>query len=198
MAVHSCWVSTPQPSRDRACARLARMSTSRRTASTPSDRFIFSKTGSPSSSNLPCQSFILVHHQARPDRGGQAEKIDEAFGIVVIVAARIKRGDVLPVQTEWRFAALHGHRAVVKAHCYGAGHDFLSFREERIECFSQRSKPMALIDHLGIREAEDIFVVAGLTVQNERLQLAMRRRDERPARSFINTARLHSNHPVFD
>src|SRR2546422_8365560 len=133
MAVHSCWVSTPQPSRDRACARLARMSTSRRTASTPSDRFIFSKTGSPSSSNLPCQSFILVHHQARPDSGGQAEKIDEAFGIVVIVSAGIKRCDVLPVQAECRFAALHRHRAFVETHCHGAGHDFLRFREECVE-----------------------------------------------------------------
>src|SRR5881628_2977325 len=172
MTDHSCWVSTPQPTSDRACARLARMSTSRRTASIPSDRFIFSKTGSPSSSNRPCQSLILIHHQARPDGGGQAEKIDEAFGIMVVVTARIKRSDVLPVQAEWRPAALHGHRAFVKAHCHGAGHDFLRFGEERIECFSQRSKPMALIHHLRIGDAEDIFVVAGLTIQDERLQLA--------------------------
>src|SRR5206468_9200462 len=125
MAVHSCWVSTRQPSSDRACARLTRMSTSRRTASIPSDRFIFSKTGSLSSSNRPCQSFILIHHQARADSGGQTEKIDEALGVVVIVAARIERGNVLPVEAERRLAALHGHRAFIKAHRHRAGHDFL-------------------------------------------------------------------------
>src|SRR3989449_11461935 len=96
MAVHSSWVSTPQPSSDRACARLTRMSTSRRTASIPSDRFIFSKTGSLSSSNRPCQSFILIHHQARADSGGQTEKIDEGLGAVVSLSARIEKGHVLP------------------------------------------------------------------------------------------------------
>src|SRR2546427_12718253 len=105
MAVHSCWVSTPQPSSDRACARLTRMSTSRRTASIPSDRFIFSKTGSLSSSNRPCQSFILIHHQARADSGGQTEKNDEALAVEEILAARIEKGDVLPGLVKRRLCA---------------------------------------------------------------------------------------------
>src|SRR5437899_9146205 len=100
MAVHSCWVSTPQPSSDRACARLTRMSTSRRTASVPSDRFIFSKAESLSSSNRPCQSSILINHQPRPHSGGQTEKIDEALVVVVIVATRIETCDVLPVEAD--------------------------------------------------------------------------------------------------
>src|SRR2546425_6509620 len=129
MAFHSSCVSTLQPSSERAWARLARMSTSRRTASIPSDRFIFSKTGSLSSSNRPCQSFILIHHQPRPHRSRQTEEIDEALGIVMIVAAGIERCDVLPVETEWRFAALHGHRAFVEAHRHGAGDDFLCLGE---------------------------------------------------------------------
>src|SRR5437667_7905000 len=116
MAVHSSWVSTPQPSSDRACARLTRMSTSRRTASIPSDRFIFSKTGSLSSSNRPCQSFILLHHQPRSYRRRQAEKVDETLGVMMIVAAGVERCDVLTVEAEWRFAALYGHRALVEAH----------------------------------------------------------------------------------
>src|SRR5438105_13915941 len=137
MAFHSSCVSTLQPSSERAWARLARMSTSRRTASIPSDRFIFSKTGSLSSSNRPCHSFILIHHQPRPHRCRQAEKIDEALGIVMVVTAGIERCDVLPVQTEWRLAPLHGHRALVEAHCHGAGHDFLCLAKERIERFSE-------------------------------------------------------------
>src|SRR5262245_42088927 len=101
------------------------MSTSKRTASTPSDRFIFSKTGSLSSSNRPCHSFILIDHQPRSHCRRQAEKIDEPFGVVMVVRAGIKRCDVLPVQAEWRYATLHSHRAFVQAHCNRAGHDFL-------------------------------------------------------------------------
>src|SRR6266478_4276363 len=178
MAFHSSCVNTLQPSRERAWARLARMSTSRRTASIPSDRFIFSKTGSLSSSNRPCHSFILIHHQPRPHRSRQTEKIDEALGVVMIVTAGIERCDVLPVQTEWRFATLHGHGAFIKAHRHRAGHNFLCFREERIECFPERRKPMAFVDHLRISDAEDIFVIAGLAVENERLQLAMSGRNQ--------------------
>src|SRR5215470_895300 len=106
------------------------MSTSRRTASMPSDRFIFSNIGSLSSSNRPCHSFILVHHQPRPHRSRQAEEIDEALGVMMIVAAGVERCDVLTVEAEWRCAALHGHGALVEAHRYRTGDDFLCFREE--------------------------------------------------------------------
>src|SRR5262244_1551448 len=99
------------------------MSTSRRTASTPSDRFIFSKTGSLSSSNRPCHSFILIHHQPRPYGSRQTEKIDKALGVVMIVTAGVKRRDVLPIQAEWRYAALYGHGVFVQAHGDGAGYD---------------------------------------------------------------------------
>src|ERR1700757_4046932 len=102
MAFHSSCVNTQQPSSEREWARLARMSTSRRTASIPSDRFIFSKTGSLSSSNRPCHSFILIHHQSRPHRSRKTEEIDKALGVVMIVTAGVKGCDVLSVQAEWR------------------------------------------------------------------------------------------------
>src|SRR6476660_9668537 len=101
MAFHSSCVSTPHPRRDRAWARLARISTSRRTASIASERFSFSKTGSVSSSNRPCHSFILLHHQPRPHGSRQAEQVDEPFGVVMIVTAGVKGCYVLPVQAEW-------------------------------------------------------------------------------------------------
>src|ERR1041384_2001996 len=112
------------------------MSTSRRMASMPSDRFNFSKTGSLSSSNRPCHSFILVEHQPGPHGGGQTEKIDEALSIVMVVTAGIEEWEVRPVQAEWRNAAPHGHRAFVESHGDGTGHHFLSFFEERIERLS--------------------------------------------------------------
>src|SRR5215475_5311216 len=167
MACHSSCVRTPQPKRARAYARLARMSTSRRTASTPSDRFIFSKTGSLSSSNRPCHSFILIHHQPRPHSRRQTEKIDEALGVVMIVRAGVKRCDVLSVQAEWRYATFHSHRAFVQAHCDRAGHDFLCLVEESVECFTERSKPLAFVDHLGVCHCEKIFLISGLPIQDK-------------------------------
>src|SRR5215813_8586223 len=116
MAFHSSCDSTPHPSSERACARLARISTSRRTASTPSDRFIFSKTGSLSSSNRPCHSFILLNHQPRPHSCGQTEKVDEPFSVMMIVRAGVKGSDVLAVKAKGRHTALHSERAFVQAH----------------------------------------------------------------------------------
>src|SRR5881409_3668170 len=106
MAFHSSCDKTPQPSSARACARLARRSTSSSTASIPSDRFIFSKTGSLSSSNRPCHSFIVLDHQPRPHGSRQTEKVDEPLGVMVIVTAGVEGCDVLPVKAEWGQAAL--------------------------------------------------------------------------------------------
>src|SRR5262245_13418464 len=129
MAFHSSGVSTPQSRRARAWARLARISTSRRTASTASDRFSLSKTGSLSSSNRPCHSFILFHHQPRSHGSRQAEKIDESLGVVMIVRAGVERCDILPVEAEWGDAALHGHGAFVEAHGNRSRYDFLCLVE---------------------------------------------------------------------
>src|SRR6266404_1912074 len=198
MAFHSSCVSTLQPSNERAWARLARMSTSRRTASIPSDRFIFSKTGSLSSSNRPCHSFILVLHQPRPHSGRQAEKIDEPFGVVMIVRAGVKRCDVLSIETEWRYTALHSHRAFVEAHHYRASHDFLCLVEERVECFAERCEPLAFVDHLRICDGENVLVITRLPIEHERFELTMRSRDQRSTRRFIHTPRLHSHDSILD
>src|SRR5215471_10615086 len=198
MTFHSSSVSTPHPRSERAWARLARMSTSRRTASVPSDRFIFSKTGSLSSSNRPCHSFILIHHQPRSNRCRQTEKIDKALGVVMIVRAGVKRCDVLSIQAEWRYATLHSHRAFVQAHCNGAGHDFLCLVEESVECFTEGSKPLAFVDHLGVCDRENIFLISGLAIQHERFEFAMRRGDQRPAWRFVHATRFHSDDAIFD
>ena len=41
-------------------------------------------------------------------------------------------------------------------------------------------------------------MVSGLPVEAKRLELTMRGRDEGSPRGFINTARLHAHHSVFD
>src|SRR5688572_5287857 len=188
----------PQPRSARAWARLARISTSSRTASIPSDRFIFSKTGSLSSSNRPCQSFILFCHQPRPHHSGQAEVIDKAFGIVVIVASALGRHKILAVETERRVAALHGHRALVESHGDGAGDDFLRLVEESVERFSERGKPLAVVDQLSIGEGEDILLVLRLAIERERFQLPVGRGDERSTGRFIYATRFGTDNPVFD
>src|SRR6266581_1555002 len=50
---------------------------------------------------------------------------------------------------------------------------------------------------LSIGDAQNVFVVAGLPLQHQRFHLAMRRRDKRSARVFINTARFPSNDAFF-
>src|SRR5215813_7380408 len=132
MAFHSSCDSTPHPRSDRAWARLARISTSRRTASIPSDRFIFSKTGSLSSSNRPCHSFILLFHQTGTYCDGQAEQINEPLCIVLVISGSIEGCNVLSIETEGRFPASDGHRTFAEAECYGTGNDFLSLPKESV------------------------------------------------------------------
>src|SRR5262245_42108066 len=146
MDVHASGVRMPQFRRERACARLARISTSRRMASTLSDRFSFSKTGSLSSSNRPCHSFILIDHQPGSHRCRQAEQVNETFGVMMIVGAGIKRCDVLSVQAEWRNPALYGHRALVQRHRHRTGDDFLRLFEERVKSLAERREPLAFIN----------------------------------------------------
>src|SRR6185503_4136679 len=175
IAFHSSWLRIPAPNRPLAWARLARTSTSRRTASTGSDRFIFSKTGSWSSSNRPCQSFILLQVELRSNGCRESEEVDESFGVVLVVIAGIERRDIGAVETVRRRAALHRQVAFVKPQRDGARHDFLSLRDERVESFAQRREPVAFVDKLGVSDAQNVFVVTRLAVETQRLELAMRR-----------------------
>src|SRR5262245_44661050 len=119
------------------------MSTSSRTASIGSDRFIFSKTGSCSSSNRPCQSFIfwfpgllLIAAHLRSHGCGKSDKVDEAFGVVLIVVAGFKRRDVVSIETVGGRPTGDRQIALVKVQRNGACHRLLGFVDERVERFA--------------------------------------------------------------
>src|SRR5262245_25083749 len=157
------------------------MSTSRRTASIPSDRFIFSKTGSLSSSNRPCHSFILLFHQSGTYCSRQAEQVNKSFGIALVVAGRIERCNVFSIEAEWRFTALDRHRAFAEAQRHGTRHDLLRLGEECIERLSQWREPLAVINKLRISDGELVFLISGVAVEAQGLEFAMCCHNERAA-----------------
>src|SRR6266850_1820327 len=123
-----------------------------------SDR-ICSKPGSLSSSNRPCQSFIVIGHQPGTHGRRQAEKIDESFGVMVIVTTSVERRNILPVEAEGRLAAHYGYGASVETHRHRAGHHFLCLGEEGIDGFPERREPLAFVDQLCISHAEHLLLI---------------------------------------
>src|SRR5262245_8735386 len=117
---------------------------------------------------------------------------------MLVVSGGIEGCDIFPVQAEWRFPALDGHRAFAEAQCHRAGYDFLGLSEECIKRLSQRCEPLAVINQLRVGERQLVFLISRLTVQAESLQFTMCSHDECPARGFVNTARFHADHPILD
>src|SRR5262249_16437211 len=56
--------------------------------------------------------------------------------------------------------------------------------------------PMSVVDQLAVGDGEDVFVIARLPVQTQRLQLAVSRRNQRSAWSFVDTTRFYTNDPI--
>src|SRR5437870_3402457 len=66
------------------------------------------------------------------------------------------------------------------------------------ERFSEGREPVTFIDHLRIRDGKNVFVIPGLAIQHERLELTMSCGDQRASRGFINAARLHADHAILN
>src|ERR1051325_5353759 len=113
------------------------MSTSRRMASTPSDRFSLSKTGSAPSSNRPCHSFIWLCCQTGAHGIRKFEQMVRSFGRAVI-------------QAEGRLPAGDRHGSFEQSQGDRSSNRFLGLIEERVQRFAQRTEPAALVNELRV------------------------------------------------
>ena len=106
---------------------------------------------------------------------GQREKIDEAFGVLGVVAGHGEAGEIGAIERIGRVARGDVDVAFEKRERDRAGDAALRAGEKRVESFAQRREPHAVINHLGVAQARE---AAGSARFRGRAQ-AIRARDAR-------------------
>src|SRR6267378_1576415 len=105
---------------------------------------------------------------------GQREKIDEAFGVLGVVAAHGETGEVRAIKRKRRNALGDVERALPQFEADGAGDALLRDVEESVERFAQRRKPQAVVNQLGVAQRECLLEMRGLAVDRQALEFLMR------------------------
>src|SRR6267154_898384 len=129
---------------------------------------------------------------------GPREKIDEAFGVLGVVAAHGEAGEVRAVERERRNAFRNVERALPQFEADGASDALLRNVEKSIESFAQRRKPQTVVDQLGVTQRECLLKMRGLAIDGEPLQFLMGFDEKGSAGSFVSAARFHSDEAIFD
>src|SRR5208282_109097 len=104
----------------------------------------------------------------------QSEKVDEAFGVLGVVAAHGEAGKVRAIEGERRDALGDGQRAFPEFQADRSGYSLLRNVEETVERGAQRRKPQAIVNELGVAKRERLLKVGRLAVDGERFELTMR------------------------
>ncbi len=128
---------------------------------------------------------------------GQAEQVDEALGIRLVVHVVLaERGEVFAVQAERRLAPHRRAGALVELHADRAGHLFLRLGYDSVQGLTQRREPLPEVDELCVAVGDLLLVVQRLAVQHQALQLVVGGVQDRAARRLVHAARLHAHQAV--
>src|SRR6266404_1389553 len=133
-----------------------------------------------------------------PDGYGQRKQIDEALGVLGVVAAHRETGEVRAIKREGRNTLGDVERALPKFEADSAGDALLRDIEESVERFAQRRKPQAVVNQLGVAQRECLLEMRGLAVDCQALEFLMRFDEQRSAGSFVRAAGFHSDEAIFD
>src|SRR6266849_5907264 len=132
-----------------------------------------------------------------PDGYRQREKIDEALGVLGVVAAHGEAGEVGAIKRERRNALGDVERALPEFQADSAGDALLRDVEKSVERFAQRSEPQAVINQFGVAQRKSLLKMRGLAVDREAFQFLMRFDEQRSAGSFVGAAGFHSHETIF-
>src|SRR6266403_3679995 len=133
-----------------------------------------------------------------PDGYGQREKIDEALGVLGVVAAHGEAGEVGAIKRERRNALGDVERALPEFQADSAGDALLRDVEKSVERFAQRREPQTVIDELGIAQRKRLLKMRGFAVDRQALEFLVRFDEQRSAGSFVRAAGFHSDEAIFD
>src|SRR5712664_1895627 len=142
--------------------------------------------------------FAALSFCFRPDGYGQRKQIDEALGVLGVVAAHGETGEVRAIKRERRNALGDIQRALPEFQADGAGDALLCDVEKSVERFSQRREPQAVVNQLGVAQRKCLLEMRGLAVDRQALEFLMRFDEQGSARSFVCASRFHSNEAILD
>ena len=102
---------------------------------------------------------------------GQAEQVDEACGIGLIVVLVLTEGSgLLVVQGVRRGDAGVDHVALVELQLHIAGHSLFQTIGKGIQCLAQRGEPLAVVHDVGVLLCQLCLEVRAFLVQRDGLQ----------------------------
>ena len=98
---------------------------------------------------------LFLLQQTRPGAGRQAQNLDEALGIFLVVAiAHGERRQIIGVERVRRMPSSHTDVSLVQRQLDRAGNQLLSVVDESVQGFAQRREPQAEVDQFGILERD--------------------------------------------
>src|SRR5262249_27308455 len=129
---------------------------------------------------------------------GKREEIDKAFGVLGVVTAHGKAGEVGAIEREGRLAAHDVECALPQLEADRAGDTLLRYLEETVERQALRREPHAVVDKFGIPNRQRLLQMRRFTVDRKALEFAMRGDKQCAAGSFVRATGLHTNEAIFD
>src|SRR4051812_37303033 len=118
--------------------------------------------------------------------------------MVVTAAAFLERDEILIVQRLLARPADHSRIALVELESNPAAYMLLAPVDCRLKHFALRREPEAVVDQARVTRHQLVLEVHGTAVERDALDPAMRGKQDRPARRFIDAARLHPDEAIFD
>src|SRR5207248_10334285 len=119
----------------------------------------------------------------------QTERIepDEALRIVLMVGggAILERHQILIVKRIGALTADHGSLALVELEPHPAGHELLAEIDRRLQHFTFRREPEAVVDQLGITRHQLVLEVRRAAIERDLLDTAMGYQQDRAARRLV-------------
>src|SRR5215813_401370 len=132
------------------------------------------------------------------DGQGKREEVDEAFGVLRVVAAHGETGQVRAIEREGRLAARDAERALPEFESDGSGNTLLRNIKKTVEGLTLGREPDAVVDEFGVTHGEGLLQVRGFPVDGEAFEFAMRGDEQRAAGSFVSATGFHSDEAIFD
>src|SRR5690554_5302849 len=130
----------------------------------------------------------------------QRIQLDKAFRILLIIRTLVffKGRDLLVEQGVFRLPTNNVYVTLVKLQANGAVHVVLGLVDQRLQGFTLRGPPVAVVDHLGVARHQAVFQVGHFTVQGDGLDGAVGTQHDGAARCFIAAAGLHAHVAVLN
>ena len=108
------------------------------------------------------------------------------------------RGNFWVVETLRTFPPGDNDVALVEFQPNQTGDVALRFGDKRLERFTLRRKPKAVVNQFAVFWNQTVAQVHHFAVHGQRFHLAMREMQDRAARRFVNAAAFHSNESILD